>query len=234
MERNGRKGEERRFTSTLINGTLLIDVTKSVLDSIDDPSAVTDVAFTHSHSDHFDIESLKALAPCNVYAHESWANEISGEGLKVHALRIAEPVSTSGITLIPMPSNHSTERKYETTLHYIIETENERLLYATDGAWLLNAEHKIIGDKVFDASVFDATIGDEFEGDYRIFEHNSIEMVRLMVKTLTKTGRLRKGTPVFLTHFARTLHPSQKEIEASLKPPFVACYDGLEARIQSH
>ena len=102
------KGEERRFTSTLINGTLLIDVTKSVLDSIDDPGAVTDVAFTHSHSDHFDIEALKALAPCNVYAHESWANEISGEGLKVHALRIAEPVSTSGITLIPMPSNHST------------------------------------------------------------------------------------------------------------------------------
>ena len=79
--------------------------------------------------------------------------------------------------------------------------------------------------------MFDATIGDGHEGDWRIFEHNSIDMVRLMLKTLYKTGRLREGAPVYLTHLARTLHGSQAELEARTEKPFVVCHDGMEAII---
>ena len=38
-------GEYRRLTSTLLDGTLLIDVTRSTLGTIKDPSAITDVFF---------------------------------------------------------------------------------------------------------------------------------------------------------------------------------------------
>lgn len=225
-------GEYRRWTSTLVGGKMLIDMTMKILDQIADPGAITDVFFTHSHDDHFDLDALRKLAPCRVYAHKSWAGTIAGDGLEVVALQIGIPVKTvCGYAVIPMPSNHSTGNEEETTLHYLIEGEGKRILYATDGAWLLNQEHHIIGKKVLDAAIFDATIGDGFDGDYRVFEHNSIDMVRLMVKTFQKTGRLREGAPVYLTHMARTLHASQKEVEARLEKPFIACYDGLIAEV---
>ena len=225
------RGEYRRLTSTLLDGRLLIDVTKTVLDSIPDPAAITDVFFTHSHGDHFDIDALRALAPCRVYAHESWANEIDGEGLTIVPLAVGRPVEAAGFTMIPMASNHSTAREYETTLHYLVEKDGKRLLYATDGAWLLNGEHHIIGRKTLDSAVFDATIGDGHEGDYRIFEHNSIDMIRMMLRSMLKMGRLREDAPVFLTHMARTLHAPQAALEAQTEKPFVVCFDGMEAQI---
>ncbi len=57
------RGEYRRLTSTLIDGSLLIDVTHTVDDMIENPAAITDVLFTHSHDDHFDLDALRALAP---------------------------------------------------------------------------------------------------------------------------------------------------------------------------
>ena len=224
------KGEYRRLTSTLIDGTTLIDVTPTVLDEID-PTQISAVLFTHSHRDHFSPEALNILAPCRVYAHESWAGEIRGAGLTVIPIRVGESVTVNGLTVLPMPSNHSTNRPYETTLHYLIEDGSRRILYATDGAWLLNEEHRLIGDRQLDAAVFDATIGDICEGDWRIFEHNSLDMVRMMVKTMLKTGRLKADAPVFLTHFARTLHPAHAELSRQLQKPLVACFDGMEAEV---
>lgn len=221
------RGEYRRMTSTLLDETLLIDATSAVLEQIADKDKITDVFLTHSHADHFDLAALKALAPCRIYAHESWASEISGAGLQVISLKIGQPVVAAGFSVLPMPANHSTERAYEQPLHYLIEKDGKRLLYATDGAWLLNREHHLIGAKTLDAAVFDATIGDGFDGDYRVFEHNSIDMVRLMTATLRKTGRLLPNAPVYLTHMARTLHGTQREIEEKLSAPFVACCDGL-------
>lgn len=224
------RGEYRRLTSTLVDHCLLIDINPESLALIDDKSAVTDVFFTHSHSDHFNLGALRALAPCRVYAHQSWAEEISGDGLEIVPLEVGQTVSLpSGFAVTVLPANHSTEKAYEQTLHYMIERGGKRLLYATDGAWLPNRAHHIIGKNVLDAAVFDATIGDGFDGDWRIFEHNSIDMVRLMVRTLQKQNRLAEGAPVFLTHMARTLHGSQREIEARLEKPFVACYDGFAA-----
>ena len=226
------RGEYRRLTSTLIDGCLLIDVNPEVLEFIADKNAVTAVAFTHSHSDHFDIEALCALAPCTVYAHESWAHEIEGDGLTIVPLKSGEEMTAvTGHKLTAMPANHSTEKAYEQPLHYLIERGDTCILYATDGAWLLNQAHHIIGKRLLHAAVFDATIGDGFDGDYRIFEHNSIDMVRMMIATLKKQNRLAEGAPVFLTHMARTLHGTQSEIEARLEKPLVAAYDGFCAEV---
>ena len=226
-------GEEyRRYTSTLIDDTMLIDVTETVLDQMKDPSQIHDVFFTHSHADHFSRSALSQLAPCRVYAHKSWAHIISGEGLEVIAVEVGVPVKLpSGCTVMPMPSNHATTRADEVTLHYLIERAGKRLFYATDGAWLRNEEHRLLGESVLDAVVFDATIGDKAEGDYRIFEHNSVDMIRLMVKTMRKTGRLRADAPVFLTHLARTLHAPQHVLEQEIEKPLVVCYDGMTVQL---
>ena len=226
------RGEYRRFTSTLIDGCLLIDVNPEVLELIPDKSRVTAVAFTHSHSDHFDIGALRALAPCTVYAHESWAGEIEGEGLRVVPLKTGRDETTvTGHVLTALPANHHTEKAYETPLHYLIERDAVRILYATDGAWMCNDVEFIAGERVLHAAVFDATIGDGFAGDYRIFGHNSIDMIRMMLAALFGCGRLVKDAPVFLTHMARTLHGTQAEIEAKLEKPLIAAYDGFSAEV---
>ena len=225
-------GEFRRFTSTLVDTSLLLDVTPAPLALLPADSRVQDVFITHSHRDHFSPEALASLAPCRVYIHESWAGEVCLPGVTVIPLRVGEWVSIpTGYRVLPLPANHSTSRPYETPLHYLIEKDGTRLLYATDGAWMLNRAHHLLADVRLDGAVFDATIGDGFPGDYRVFEHNSLDMVRLMHKTLVKTGRLAPDTSVFLTHLARTLHPDQRTLEASLQPPFVPCYDGFEANI---
>ena len=56
-------------------------------------------------------------------------------------------------------------------------------------------------------------------------------MTQIMVNSLHRSGRLRADAPVFLTHMARTLWPTQKEAEAMLRAPYVVAYDGLEADI---
>ena len=225
------RGEYRRHASILLDNSLMIDLTSSVLDMIPDPAAVTDVFFTHSHDDHYDLAALKTLAPCRVYAHESWADSIKGDGLTVIPLKIGVSVEASGFTVIPMPSNHYSDRENEITLHFLIEKEGKRLLYATDGGWLTTRENQIIGTKVLDAIVFDATVGEGYPDDFQIFHHNSLDMIRLMCASLRKTGRLRETTPVFLTHLSRVLHESQAILDCQIEKPMNACYDGMEAKI---
>ena len=38
----------------------------------------------------------------------------------------------------------------------------------------------------------------------------------------------KEGQPVYLTHLARTLHGTQKELDETLPTPLKAAYDGLE------
>ena len=52
-----------------------------------------------------------------------------------------------------------------------------------------------------------------------------------MARTWLDTGFLKRGAPIFLTHMARTLHPDQKTLAASIETPFVACYDGMTAAV---
>ena len=225
------RGEYRRHASILLDHCLLIDVTQSILDIIPDPAGVTDVFFTHSHDDHFDLEALKTLAPCRVYAHESWADSIVGEGLTVIPLQVGVSVQAAGFMVTSMPSNHYADRANETTLHYLIEKEGKRLLYATDGGWLTTRENQLIGDRMLDAIIFDATVGEGYADDFQVFHHNSVDMIRLMCAALRKTGRLRETSPVFLTHLSRTLHEPQAILEKRTEKPMIACYDGLEAVI---
>lgn len=212
------KGEYRRNTCTCLDDCLLLDGNETVLDQIMAPGKISHVFYTHSHPDHFSLAALKALAPCRVYAHESWAGEIRGEGLDVTPLKIGEWVQAGDFSVLPLPANHSTEKPGEKPLHFLLEKEGKTLLYATDGAWLLNEAHHLIGKRVLSAAVFDATIGDDCPGDFRVFEHNSLAMVRLMIETMRKTGRLAPDAPVFLTHFARTLHPHQAALEKQAFP----------------
>ena len=45
-------------------------------------------------------------------------------------------------------------------------------------------------------------------------------------------GVLKTGAPVFMTHLARTLHPSHDVLVARMEPPFIVAYDGLDCALE--
>jgi len=225
------RGEHRRLTSTLIDNSLLIDFTQTAQDMLPQNADIRRILITHSHRDHFDPAAIAALAPAVLYAHESWASEINIPNVEVHPVAVGEWIQAGEYEIMALPSNHSTERLHEQTVNYVVKKEEQFFLYATDGAWLPNRALKLMKGLHLDGMAIDATIGDGHEGDYRIFEHNSLPMIRIMVDTMKKTGLLKPEARVFLTHMARTLHGTQKQLESENTAPYVVCCDGMETEI---
>jgi hypothetical protein len=221
----------------------MIDATAGVLGRIGDPSAVTDILYTHSHRDHYDPALLEAIAPVRVHAHRSWAGDIRVPGAEVVPFDVLSDFEVAGLRVTALPSNHSTERSYETTVHFVVRSGGCSFFYATDGAWLLNAEWHALQREELDAAVFDATVGELYPADYRIFEHNTVGMVRLIVGALKSPMNgpnpawgnirpvLKPDAKVYLTHLARTLQPAHAALAASCEGEFVAAYDGLEVEV---
>ena len=78
-----------------------------------------------------------------------------------------------------------------------------------------------------DAMVLDATVGD-YEGDFRMAEHNSLPMIRMMLPSLKTKDIITGETKIYLSHIAPRLHKSHAEtvIIAEKDNLIVAC-DGM-------
>ncbi len=219
-------GEYRRNTSTLVDGQLLIDGNETISDCLPALQGVPAMLFTHSHRDHYSKAFLQRVRPARALCEESWAEEAGAEPLAP-----GRAISAAGFELLPVTASHSTDRKNERPLHYILEKSGQRILYATDGAWLTNhAYHAIKDGAPLDGCIFDGTVGDAFPDDWRVFEHNTLPMVRAMRRALEKAELLKTGAPVVVTHLARTLHPSQAALEAheaASGAPLIVARDGM-------
>ena len=77
----------------------------------------------------------------------------------------------------------------------------------------------------------DATMGN-YDGDWRVCEHNSIPMVKMLVKSFKSFGVTKEDTKIVLGHLARTLHRSYEITQESVKDEgFIIGYDGLELEV---
>ena len=204
--------EFRRLSSALIDDLLLIDPGPQVLYALEDlgksPKKIKYIINTHTHRDHFSQETRSHL-------------------------------ESLGATFIPLSDGdvktlgHYTVRAYkgihgtcQNAVHFIITDGERTLFYGLDGAWLLYDEVQAIKEYKPDFAVLDATIG-YIDGDYRIFEHNNLNMVLEMKKSLENyIGRF------CISHMARKLHPDQKTLNEQMKKHnIVTAYDGLEIEI---
>ncbi len=209
LQREAGMTEFRRLSSALIDDTLLIDPGPQVFDALSefgkDPKAIRYILITHKHGDHFCIQTLERLMQTGAKLIEPEANETVQLGL---------------YTVRAYHGNHSTCEK---TLHYLISDETHTLFYGLDGAWLLYEEVQAILQYHPDVAVLDATIG-FCDGDYRIFEHNNLNMVLEMQKTLRDSVRR-----FCISHMARTLHTDHQTLCRAMEPHgILVASDGLE------
>lgn len=198
----------RRNSSVLIDDTLLIDPGPDVPDALvsfgKDADAIRYVLNTHRHRDHYNEQTLAALTNACLYP-----------------MREGESICVGKYKVTALPANHKTCESG--AVHFLISDGESSLFYGLDGAWLTYEEVAAIKAKGVDLAVLDATVG-EVSGDYRIFEHNNLNMVREIKATLAPfVGRF------VISHMARTLHTAHGELAISMaRDGIEVAYDGLE------
>ena len=79
----------------------------------------------------------------------------------------------------------------------------------------------------FDVMLFDCTVGDS--EDWRLFEHNTIPMLRMMLNEIKNKQLLNSEGKYIATHLARTLHKSHEDTEKILKEmDMITAFDGMK------
>lgn len=231
-----RNGFFRRDSAALLNGEILIDCGPHIRDFAEaDPhvlDGVTDVLITHDHSDHFHPETLLWLAgkrklrvACD---GEVRARLGTRENIKYVPVTPFEPFRLGMYKIIPVLANHDVVQRGERqACHYIIRTPNrKKVFYGLDGAWFLRPTWEEMQDHKFDVMVLDCTVGDK--EDWRLFEHNSIPMLRMMTREIREKEMLTKNGVLVASHFARTLHGTHEETAKLLRPLHMqAACDGM-------
>lgn len=200
----------RRNSSALIDGKLLIDPGPCVPDAIGalgvDVSKIKYIVNTHHHSDHFNEDTLALL---------------DGVGAKFIELLDGEERPLDGYTVRALCGNHSIPVQ-----HFIIDDGKSRIFYGLDSAWLLYSEVAEIKEQGVDFAVLDGTVG-FIEGDYRIFEHNDMNMVIEMSKTLKNHAKR-----ICISHMSKALHTDHQTLAERMKAHEIeVAFDGWEVEV---
>ena len=247
LERDCGMAEFRRFSSMMINDSILIDPGPHIFhyaETFGKPNLFDNlktVIVTHSHDDHLNAESVKKIAQlcpdCKFAGNAMSLKMLEQAGVEVDytVLTPFERYTFGDAVIVPLFANHNTHRDGEQALLYSVELEGKKIYYGTDTGWLPAATWDYISTQHYDAMVFELTVG-EASYDFRIFTHTSLEMLRIMLRTICHRDRRYEATnfgcKLFTTHHARTLHPDQATLAAMLAPLNVTpAYDGFIAEI---
>ena len=222
--------DARRSSSVLLNGHILVDCGPHAPDSLRiqgiDLAEITDLFVTHFHADHYDPTRGAELAsqtrePLRIW-YRSDAVPAPVPHAEFHPLPVGATVRTGECTVKALAANHT-----QYPLHYDIETADCRLFYGCDGAWLLNDTFYAMRERAYDVMILDGTVGD-YNGDFRLGEHNSIPMIRLMLASFRTQRVVAEEGVVCLSHIAPTLHtPHAELVEILKKDGMIAAFDGM-------
>lgn len=232
----------RRNSAALLNGDLMIDCGEHIFDFANDfydgnlYDNVSDIIITHSHSDHFCKQSILKLAEnkkirlgCDEYIKNTIGEN---ENIEYIIFKPFEEKQIGKYSVIPLLANHDviTDRDKK-AFHYIIKTPcGKTIFYGLDGAWFLRPSWQEMLKHKYDLMIFDCTVGDS--DDWRIFEHNTIPMLRMMIKEVKNRQLLKETGMLVCSHFARTLHKSHEDTEQILQKIGVStAFDGMKIEI---
>ncbi|MBQ9501592.1 MAG: MBL fold metallo-hydrolase [Lentisphaeria bacterium] len=197
--------------AALLEDHVLLDCGPTVCAAMErfgvDFGCVEAVVNTHSHGDHFDVETVKRIAQgrrVDFYGTPQACVRVRAF-CRVHPVESGSVFTAGNCRFLTLPANHAVTDLKEETFNYLISCGEKTLLYALDTAWMLTKARRLIGEKKIDGIVWDATMSEP--GDWRIFEHSDPEMFGVLRRVLLKTGNITQDTPVYFSHRARTLWP---------------------------
>lgn len=224
----------RRCSAVLIDGHILIDCGPHILNSLEaakvDAACITDIVFTHLHGDHYNRDNIERIAAAGKRKLNLWFREDAEvpefDNCELHPMTLYKAYSTDGYTLTGVLANHE---MYPQNIS--VEKDGKKLFYGTDGAWLMGDTVRYMKDKLYDSVILDCTVGD-YAGDYRMGEHNSLPMIRLMKESMKTLKITNEKTGFYITHLAMCLHKSHDETaKICEKDGITVAYDGLEIDI---
>ena len=223
----------RRSSCALVGGRYLIDCGYHCLEELRiakiNPAQITDIFVTHLHSDHYNAEHIRYIASIGERVLRVWVREDAKTpdipNVEWHYMHKATPYTVDeNLRITGLPANHD-ENFYPQ--HLLLELKGRKIFYALDGAWFLHETYYALRGAKLDLLVLDCTCGD-YEGDFRMGEHNSIPMIRLMLPSLKGWGTIAENTQVYVTHLAPSLHKSHEEtVQILQKDGVCVAYDGL-------
>jgi len=226
--------DARRASSLLMNDHFLIDCGPHCIDAMRiagvNMKNITDLFITHLHSDHFNPQNIETIALSADRKLNLWVSEDADlpeiKNINVVRMKKLEKYQvTEDLSITGLYANHDPNTAPQ---HLLFERNEKKFLYATDGAWILNLTFEHIRKSHLALFIVDATCGN-YEGDYRVAEHNSIPMIRLMMPSLRTAEIIDDNTVTYLTHIAPSLHKSHDEtVEIVKNDGLHVAYDGLK------
>jgi phosphoribosyl 1,2-cyclic phosphate phosphodiesterase len=236
------EGFFRRNSSCLIDKKLLIDPGAHIFSFIEDFNVpdlfdeLTDIIVTHFHSDHINKESVLRLAENRSLrvGCDKRTMEHIGEHPNI-TYTLFKPYieyNVGDMIVTPLLANHDIVADGENfAFNYYIETKDGKsIFYGLDSAWILRPTWEYLKKKKFDAFIFDCTVGDK--DDWRIFEHNTIPMIRKMVEEINAKELMKEGGKLIASHMARTLHKSHEDTAEILeKINMITAFDGMKVQL---
>lgn len=229
--------DARRAASMLVDGHIMVDCGPHAADALHIAGAsakdITDIVMTHLHSDHFVPENVEKLAQKKGETIRLWVSEDVElpmmKSIEVRRMRKFETYALNDeVSITGLSANHDPQTYPQ---HLLFEKGGKTLFYGCDGAWMMTATFNYLSKKRLDTMVLDATVGD-YEGDFRMAEHNSIPMIRLMLKSLKTQEIVAENTKIYLSHIAPRLHKSHAEtVEIVKKDGLFVAFDGMNIEV---
>lgn len=241
-------GLYRRVSSALVNDDLLIDPGPSIYEFAEDCGSpdlyknVKNVILTHSHSDHFNAQTLIRLTKESKNELHFWAQPAAYDKLLAaakeddelpvfHIMTPGKPEIVGDYEILPCFANHGDLPEGEIPLNYIVKQGDRSFFYGSDSGWLMYETYKKIKKAKPNVMIFECTTG-YAPGDERIFGHTSIAMIGIMMESIVAQKATAEDCRYFTTHMARTLHTTQEDTASRLAPFGVTpAYDGLKIEI---
>jgi len=223
----------RRCSCALLGDEVMLDCGPFAINSLNtlgkSPADIRHIVFTHLHSDHFSAEAVQKIALAANRLLHVWVRFDAKlpplENCDIHFMELFREYSVGPYKITGVPANHQVYPQ-----HLSIASGEKKLFYGLDGAWFLGDTVRFMQNQQYAAVVLDATVGD-YLGDYRIGEHNSIPMLRVMVPSLRTLHALTDESQIILTHLAHSLHKSYAEtMELVKNDGFIIAYDGYHAQ----
>lgn len=228
--------DARRSSSILMDGRYLVDCGPHTLGALEilgiNHNDITDLFLTHLHDDHYDEKSVRELSqnretPLRVWVREDASISIDGVEI-IKIVPFKSYIVESGVEVTSYLANHDQNAFPQ---HFIFKIGEKKLFYGCDGGWFLNQTFNNLREQNVDFAVFDCTTGD-YEGDYRLGEHNSIPMIRLIIPSSRTIGFLKEESKIYLSHIAPSLHaPHEVTVKICKKFGVEVAYDGLRVSV---